>query len=194
MKKKVLFLVPSLNSGGAERVISILCNKLNKEKFEVVLYPLRKEGIFLNMISRDIKIIDLRVNHVRNAFFKIKKVIREENPDIVFSTLSYLNIFIAIFRFLLPKNIIFIGRESSIVSEVLSENNLENKIFKLLYKYFYSNLNYIVCQSQYMASDLIDNFKIEKDKIRVINNPLDIEKIKVLSKIEIEKLKENKIK
>lgn len=197
MKIKILFIVPSLNSGGAERVISLLCNNLNKNKFEIILGILKKEGIFLEQISKEVKIIDLKEKHVRNSFFKIKKLIIQEKPDIVFSTLSHLNLFIAIFKFLLPKDSIYIGRESSIVSETLKEKKFKRIIFEKLYRIFYSNLDYIVCQSQYMADDLIENYKIKKAKIKVINNPVDIEKIRYLaeekSEIEIDKNKINLI-
>lgn len=197
MKIKILFIVPSLNSGGAERVISLLCNNLNKNKFEIILGVLKKEGIFLEQISKDVKIVDLKEKHVRNSFFKIKKLILQEKPNIVFSTLSHLNLFISIFKFLLPKNPIYIGRESSIVSETLKEEKLKKVIFKKLYTIFYSNLDYIVCQSEYMANDLMENYKIKKSKIKVINNPIDIKKIRYLSEekseIEVDKNKINLI-
>ena len=181
MKIKILFIVPSLNSGGAERVISLLCNNLNKNKFEIILGVLKKEGIFLEQISKDIKIVDLKEKHVRNSFFKIKKLIIQEKPDIVFSTLSHLNLFISIFKFLLPKNSIYIGRESSIISEDKKKKKFGKFILEKLYTIFYKKLDYIICQSSYMANDLIENYKVKKSKIKVIGNPVDIEKILFLS-------------
>ena len=35
-KVKVLFFVPSFNGGGAEKVMSLLINKFNRELFEVI--------------------------------------------------------------------------------------------------------------------------------------------------------------
>jgi glycosyltransferase involved in cell wall biosynthesis len=178
-KKKIIFIVPSLNAGGAERVISILVNNLDKDKFEVAIALLKKEGIYLNQINKGVKVIDLKCKRVRNSFFKILFLLKLEKPDIVFSTLGYLNLFIAIFRKFLPYNIKFVGRESSIVTEVYKQNTFKNKLFKFLYKRFYNNLDLIISQSEYMKKDLIHNYNVSSKKVITINNPVDIYKNKL---------------
>ena len=40
MAKKILFLIPSLGHGGAERVLVNLANNLDTEKFEVTVQTL----------------------------------------------------------------------------------------------------------------------------------------------------------
>ena len=43
--KKILFLIPNLGHGGAERVLVNLVNNLSQDKFEVTLQTLFDEGI-----------------------------------------------------------------------------------------------------------------------------------------------------
>ncbi|UYI79860.1 MAG: glycosyltransferase [Fusobacterium varium] len=193
MKKKIVFILPSLNSGGAEKVIVSLCNNLNYEKFEIVLVVLNKEGIFKKQLKDSYKTIDLKCPRVRNIFFKIRKIIYEEKPDIVFTTLGHLNLFFGIFRWTFSKKIKFIGREATVVSEHYKGKKIKNIIFRVLYRLFYSNLDNVIAQCDYMKSDLIKNFKVNSEKIKVINNPLDIDGIRILSEKEAEKLLGEKI-
>jgi glycosyltransferase involved in cell wall biosynthesis len=193
MKKKIVFILPSLNSGGAEKVIVSLCNNLDYEKFEIVLVVLNKEGIFKKQLGDSYTVIDLKCPRVRNIFFKIRKIIQKEKPDIVFTTLGHLNLFFGIFRWTFSKKIKFIGREATVVSEHYKGKKIKNIIFRILYRLFYNNLDNVIAQCDYMKNDLVKNFKVNEKKIKVINNPLDIDGIRALSKKEVEKLQGEKI-
>jgi len=186
MKKKILFIVPSMRGGGSERVISIILKHLSREKFDITLALLKKEGKYLDDLPTDIKIIDLEVTQARFALVKIIKLILSQKPDIVFSTLGYLNILISIIRPFFSKNIKFIARESSIVS-IQNKQEKYPKLFDFLFKNFYKNFDLIISQSNYMKNDLVQNYNIDSDKIEVINNPIDLENI---SKLSNEKLDE----
>lgn len=182
-RKKVMFLVPSMRGGGSERVISNILKNLNSTQFELELVLIAKEGKYLEVIPEHVDIIDLKAKKVRNAIFKIIKHISKSKPDVLISTLSHLNLVIGCLIPLLPKRIKFIARESNTVSVSLKEEKYFS-IYKFLYKNVLNNFNLIVCQSDYMSKDLIDNFSINKNKIRIIKNPVDHDDID-------SKLKEN---
>ena len=57
-KKKIVFLIPSLSPGGAERVVVSLANKF-VEKFEVFVIVLNKTETVYN-VNRDVNIIYLQ--------------------------------------------------------------------------------------------------------------------------------------
>ena len=179
VKKKILFIVPSMRGGGAERIMSIILNFLDKKKFDPILVLLKKEGPYLEDLSKDIQVIDLKVTQARYSIIKIMRIIKQIKPDIVFSTLGYLNILIAIIRPFLSKNIVFIARESNTVS-VQNKQEKYPILFDLLYKIFYNNFDHIVSQSEYMRKDLIENYNIKRDNIEVIYNSVDIIKIEKL--------------
>lgn len=180
MKKKILFIVPSMRGGGSERVISIILKNLSRDKFDIILVLLKKEGEYLEDLPTDIEIIDLEVTKARYSIVKIIKIILSRKPHIVFSTLGYLNILISIIKPFFSKSIKFIARESSIVS-IQNKQEKYPKLFDFLFKYFYKNFDLIISQSNYMKNDLVQNYKIDKDKIKVINNPIDLEYIERLS-------------
>jgi len=181
-KIKILFIVPSMRGGGAERVISTLLQHIDKNKFDLNLALITKEGKFLDDIPTHVNLIDLDAKRVRNSIFKIIKTINSLKPDIVFSTLGHLNLLISIIRPFLSKKIVFIGRESNTVS-VINKQSKYPKLFDFLYNNFYNNFDHIVAQAEYMKKDLVENYNIKSEKITVINNPIDFENIKKLSNI-----------
>ena len=170
IKKKLLVFVPSLGVGGSERFIVYFVNNLDREKFDIKLVLIKKEGPYLDELKKDIQVIDLNSKGVIYALFKMIKLIKRENPDIVFSTLGFLNLTFAIIKKLFP-NTKFVARESTLVSKHF------NNFIKFLYKLFYKNLDLIIAQVECMKRDLVENFSIPEDKIKVIYNPVDIEGI-----------------
>ncbi|MCW2120283.1 glycosyltransferase [Flavobacterium sp. 7A] len=59
MKHKLLFLIPSLTGGGAERTLINLLQKLDYSKFEVDLVVVLKDGIYLENVPNEVKCIFL---------------------------------------------------------------------------------------------------------------------------------------
>lgn len=58
MKKKLLFIMPNLGSGGAEKALTTLLNLFDFESYEVDLLLFRREGIFLADVPEKVNIID----------------------------------------------------------------------------------------------------------------------------------------
>jgi glycosyltransferase involved in cell wall biosynthesis len=184
-KIRILFVIPFMNGGGAERVVLTLLSHLDRQKFEPILVMMKREGRYLSLIPDDIEIIDLKASQARFAIFKIIKVIKEQKPDIVFATLAYLNLIIALVRPLLDKEIIFIARESNTVS-VRNKREKYPRLFDWLYKKVYKNFDKIVTQAAYMQNDLVDNYGIDRDKTVIIYNPVDVKDVREKATLDAE--------
>lgn len=57
MKKKLLFVIPSLKGGGAEKSLVSLLSVLDYEKYDVDLLLFRKEGLFLNSVPPRVRTV-----------------------------------------------------------------------------------------------------------------------------------------
>lgn len=167
-KISILFILPDLETGGAERIVTTIANHLPRDKFEPKILLLRKEGGYLEFLKDDVEIIDLKTPRIRHSLKPILKEIRKRKPDIVFSGFGEVNAYLALFIKFFPK-IKFIARETNVVSQ-----HVTRKEIRFFYK-FYNNYNKIICQSDDMQNDLIENFKIRKEKLIKINNPVDFE-------------------
>jgi len=56
--KKILFVIMSLYNGGAERSLVNLLNELPKKKYDIDVLLFRKEGLFLQQLPDNVKIIN----------------------------------------------------------------------------------------------------------------------------------------
>lgn len=172
--KTILFILPDLNMGGAERIITLLINNLDKNKFTPKLLLMRKEGYYLELLDKNIEIIDIKTSRIRNAFFPMIKVLRTLKPDIVFGGWGEVSAYLAPIIPFFPK-IRFIARETNIVSQHVTRPEI-----RFFYR-FYNNFDTVIAQSDDMKNDLIKNLKIHEEKIIKINNPVDVDAVEAKS-------------
>jgi len=170
MNKKIsiMFILPDLETGGAERIITTIANHLSRDRFEPMILLLRKQGGYLNFLKKDVEIIDIDTERIRHSLKPILSQIYRRKPDIVFSGFGEVNAYLSVFIKLFPK-IKFIARETNVVSE-----HITRKEIKFFY-HFYNNYQQIIAQSDDMMNDLVNNFNIKRNKITKINNPVDFE-------------------
>lgn len=180
-RRSVLFLVPTLRGGGAERVIVNLLRHLDRTKFRLTLAVLdMRQAVYRDDVPDEVEVVDLQCSRIRYAFLKIFKIIWTRRPDVVFTTLSHLNLALSVLRPLLPNGARYIARETSIVSENIRCYR-RPAIWRWAYRRFYGRFDAVVCQSNAMRNDLVDHFSLPKEKTWVIHNPVDIESIRQLA-------------
>ena len=171
-KIKLLIFIPTLECGGAEKYVSRLCNNIDTTKFDITLAVLNNARPFYD-INRSIEVIDLHKKRVSRSLFAIKKLIRQKQPDIVYTLVNHLNLLFAIFRRIFPRKMTIVGWESSIVS-INTRRAPFPKLYNWLLKRYYRRLDHIICQSAYMQHDLVANYAIPENKTTVIHNPVEI--------------------
>jgi len=182
-KIKIVFVLPNLKGGGAEKVILNLCSNLKRDKFEITLILGRKEGEYIKFLPSDVEIFDLKVDHVTFGLLKLLKLIKKIKPDIVFSTLTHMNIITLLLKSLFIRNIKVIVREATFFSIAYkNSSNLKAKVFPFFIKLLYNKADKIIFLSRDMLEDFCISFGryIEEAKMLVIPNPIDIRKINEL--------------
>ena len=75
LKKSILFIIPSLGSGGAERSLITMLSLLDYNNYDVDLMLFRSEGFFLDQIPAGVTVFDAGEDY-RNFDGKIFKGIR----------------------------------------------------------------------------------------------------------------------
>ena len=180
--KKIIFFLLTLNIGGGERVASELSLNLpdNIEKIIVLFkneisYPYKGKLICLNLpISNNFL---LKIYSFFFGLFRLKKIIRKEKPDYVISFGAQSNII----------NILAHKRSLVRVEHFIPTiNRFWEKIYGILIKFLFNKSNKIIVVSKKIANNLIENFGVRKEKIKLIYNLIDIEKTQSLANQSLE--------
>lgn len=180
-RRQIIFLIPSLRGGGAERVIVTLLRHLDRAKFRLVLAVVDlREAAYQEDVPEDVELIDLGCSRVRYSLPKIVWIIWHRRPEVVFSTLGHLNLALAIIRPLLPDSTRYVARETCVISEIIRDYRRPS-IWKWAYRSFYGRFDTVICQSRDMWADFVGNFGFPQEKTAVINNPVEAQYIRQLS-------------
>ncbi len=182
--KKILFILPDLKYGGAQKNIVNIANNLS-DKYTCKIITVYNKKIEFD-IKSNIQLDKLNFSKLRYSFFKLYNKIYNFSPDVIISSIGYTNLLVIILSLLIPKKIKVIIREANYLK--INLNNSKNYFINLIiYKYFYNFSYKIICTSNDMKIKLIDLLgKKIGNKVIVINNFVDnkekIKKIKLNAK------------
>lgn len=168
----ILFILPNLNAGGAERVIVNIIRSLNCGEYNIYLVLINKIGELIDLIPSKVKIIDLGINRTRYSFLKMLLAIHKIKPELIFSSTNRTNILIlTISYFLTCKPKIIIREPNSPYAQYILKQLPQYYIFFI--KLLYHKANIIIAQTESMKNEINKYFKIPESKIKVITNPID---------------------
>lgn len=171
--KKILFFIPTLMHGGAEKVLVNLVNNLDKGKYDITLQTIFDEGVNKKYLKKDIKYkyIFKKLFIGSTTLFKFfspeflyKKIIKDKY-DIVISYLEG------------PTARIISGcpYDSEKISWIHIEMNDEDK-FSTGFRNFkeaqlsYSKFNKIICVSDSVKKEFLNISKLDNKNIEVLYN------------------------
>ena len=174
-KIKVLEVIDSLDSGGAESLLKNFVLEVKKNNiFNIEIAALYSKAIFKDEIKNaGISIWDLGLTFKFNLMGVIKliKLIKEKKYNIIHVHLFPADIFAAIASLFLPRNIKWIFSEHGAYNR-----RRTLKIFKILDNFTYSRYSKIVCVSKQVELALLNWIPSNKGKTKVIPNAVPIPK------------------
>jgi glycosyltransferase involved in cell wall biosynthesis len=180
-RKRVLFILPSLGAGGAERVKITLLRHLDRSRFEPHLALVEAVGPFLTEVPPDVPIHDLKAIRVRYALPAIFRLVWKLRPHAVVSALAELNVVMGLIKPLLPRGLKLLVEEETSATAELAEKGASTLIWHWLYRHFYAKADKVICVADYVVNDLAVNFRIPREKLTRIYNPVDIDKTRALA-------------
>ena len=130
-KIKIMFILPSLSAGGAERVISFVSQNIDKDRFDslLVVAGFKKDSAY-DVSHVDVKY--LNKSRILTAIPSIIGNIKKHKPQIVVSSISHVNTAMSM---LSPffRNTKFVGREATVLSKRSNEKKIRQwSPFRLL--------------------------------------------------------------
>ena len=204
---RVMLLLSHLHGGGAERVATHLINRCDPDRIDVRMGLLRKAGPFLADV-RDADRIDaspvgqdwLAFEGHNSGFYRPRKLlttavlapanvsamIRAHRPHVV---MSFLKGMAVLTYFVLrgqgperPRWILREGNNTDAVIEDELANPAGRALIKGLTRRCYRAADCFLANSHEMARGLTASLSLDPGRVRVIQNPIDLEEIRRLSR------------
>ncbi len=172
IKKSIIFFLQTLNGGGAERVTVNIIRKLDRELFDISLVLVKQEGDYLNLIPNDIKIYSLNSSKTLFSIKRLRDLIKEIRPDIIYSTLYRTHIALYFSLIGLRKDIKTIMRMPNSPKLVIRNNQLSSS-YKFFLELALKSADLILAQTPEMKKEIVEYHYINNSKIEVLLNPLD---------------------
>lgn len=171
---KVLFFLPSLLMGGAERGTVNLIRALDRQRFEPALALLRREGPLLRHVPEDVAVHEVSGRHMRFAALSLLPVLRRVQPDIVCSVMDHTNL-VTIVAVALNS---LIGQQSGVVGLLqINYSKMEKRrdvalLLKPMIVCLYPKANRLVTISDGVRDDYTANFPSLAGRFQTIYNPV----------------------
>lgn len=178
LPKKILFVLPSFEGAGAQRVVNLILRHLSRDKFipSLVLF----HDTIDYAIPEDVRIIKLDKKStfdLPKMVWRLSKAINEEKPHVVLSFLTYANLVSILATKMAGHRTNLILSEHTNVSRSLENRRLAD-LKKIFLKTLYPHSNLVICVSQGVAKCLRKDFNLSEKQVRVIYNSIEIGKIK----------------
>ncbi|MEW6606961.1 MAG: glycosyltransferase [bacterium] len=183
-RAKIAVIMPTLQCGGAQKVVITIGNKLIEKglNVDIILYkriitcPVPFKGNIISIFNNNVR---LR----KHPFFLTKKIINIlKEYNIVVGGLGLDSSFLAMIWGRLSNkktvSLVHIHISESINGVLRNLKGLKGLLFKIwtiiLYRFISKFVSKFVCVSEEIKQDLIKSFKLPSKKMKVILNPLDI--------------------
>jgi glycosyltransferase involved in cell wall biosynthesis len=198
-KKPVIFFIPTLDVGGAERACLHYVNNLQAVRPILVLQF--KRGLLLKEIRPGITVLELNTStpeqfyrrwprwlHLFYHSYALLKqarrlsILAEQNRcSAVISFITISNIIAVCAKIFFKPQLKVIINVQDVTSQIIKHSELDRYKRFLLYwlvRILYPKADSIIAVAQGIKKDLIEHFRIPEDKITVLQNPIDIKELK----------------
>ena len=206
-KISVLFILPDLSGGGAERTIINILQHIDRDRFLPYLGLLSATGEYLKLIPpNDITIIELpkwlshsanmpsnsvhtlqlqsllpRLLRVPASIYQIRALVTQLDPDIVLSSMTGLNVLTAIaLKLQTKRSIRWIAREGNnfrVNLERLVKHSGLRTLVLKMIQISYRQTDRILTISQGSRTEVIQLFKLPPHQVAHIYNPVNLSQI-----------------
>jgi glycosyltransferase involved in cell wall biosynthesis len=167
----VLFTIPTLEGGGAERVFVTLLAHLDRERFEPHLALVEKKGVHLKDVPPDVPVHDLG-GRGPLAFLRLASLVRRLRPATVFASLTFYSTLVLLTRPLAPRGVRFVVRENNLPTVHVPRMPYGWLRWRL-YAPAHRRADRVVCQTAAMRDDVV-RAGVPAERTVVIPNPIDL--------------------
>lgn len=176
-REKVVFVLPTLLAGGAERVLLTLMNGLDRERFAPELLVLNEKGSLRDWIAEDIPFHSLGNRRISRSLPVLLKTLNRLKPDVIVSTMAAMNYGVLLIKPLLKNKPRIIIREAVIPSSI-AENQAAPWVVRSAYQNLYPKADLVISPAQCIIDEFDSYLKMPLQRHALLHNPVDIAKVR----------------
>lgn len=174
--QRALFVAPTLELGGAQRVFTTVLNGLAETEVDLHLALVRRVGPFLKQLSPRVTVHDLQCRRALTALPRLRRLICRLQPQAVLSTAFRMNLGVTLLQPWLPRGTRILIRETNEIGAQLG-GGLRGRLLRTLASRTYRRADVIVCQSNFMQEDMQRALHLAVDRMRVVMNPVGFDEL-----------------
>lgn len=177
-RKKILFVISTLEVGGTERQLVAMLSRFDRERFEPAVCVLSPGGVLeeeVRSLGVGLHVIPLRglspVRHlppIVSLIWRLLKVVRSEKPDLIHGLLFWDYVLAACAGRLARVPAVVAGRRSLSRSRPRKYLVLERFVNRLT--------DLVIANSEAVREDTIRRERLPAQKVRVIHNGIDLDR------------------
>lgn len=187
MSPTITLFLPSVEGGGAERVFVQLANEFARLGWRVEFVLARARGPYLDEISEQVRIVDLRASGVLSCLPGLVRYLRSRRPAAILSGLEHANVIAALARSLVGRGTRCVVSTRSVPMAVYrADRSLRRWVMLQISRLAYRLADQVIANSQGVAADLASSLGVSNGKLTVIYNPLDVEYIDRNSRLAVD--------
>lgn len=178
---KVVFVLPSLHGGGAERAAVRLLAALPREQFELTLYLFAREGAYLGEVPAHVRlVVGERAGRV-GRFLALRRFLAAERFAVAVSFLSHFVVFAAVQAAGVGTR--FVISQQTPLSAFLHDRDYHwqkpthRALFTSAARSMYPRADLVVAASHGVADDLVERFGVLRGRTSVVPNPVDVDDV-----------------
>lgn len=169
---RIALFLPTLDDGGAERVMLQLAASFGGRGYPVDLVVAIAGGPLESQIPSGVRVVSLAARRTALALPALARYFVRERPHALLSTLEHSNIIALAARRLsfMPTRVVL--REANVLLPRDQMQGLRPHVLRAFMYAFYRTARTIVAVSKSVATSLVDGLGIRSDRIRTIYNPI----------------------
>jgi glycosyltransferase involved in cell wall biosynthesis len=171
----VLAVMPSLERGGAERVIVNHLNGLHGAgvRARLLLLGGRPDGPLRTELDADIDVAALVQERIRSALGPLVRHVRDDPPDVLLATHTHVNLALCAARPVLPRSTRLVLREPTHAPVLLDGHSTRAR--RLAQRALYRRADLILATSSAMRDDLR---RLAGERVTLLANPVRVDAIR----------------
>jgi len=175
----VALYLPSLDGGGAERVMVTVANALSERGHAVDLVLVKAKGDYTDLLDEGVRVVDLDASRILASLPELVRYLRDQRPDAMLSTLFFTNVMATWACRWIERPPRLVLREANTISaKGTHADHWKYRLMPYLSRWFYPWADRVVTVSEAAGEDLMEVTGIAEEKVRTIYNPVVTENLK----------------